>query len=70
MPRVGKNKQALARGTRRKCDSLVLVPCRFDEETFSEISEYCKSGGISFSEGVRRLVEFGLMDINQKYPDD
>ena len=63
MPRVGKNKQELARGTRRERDSLVLVPCRFDEDTFATIRKYSKEHNQSFATSVRCLVEWGLMQL-------
>ena len=38
----------------------------FDPETFSEIREMAVSEGVSFGEIVRHLVEWGLMDYQQR----
>lgn len=54
-----------AKGIRPAPDRLLKIGCRFDEDTFKQISERAQQNGTSFSEQVRILVEWGLEAQNE-----
>jgi hypothetical protein len=55
------------RGVRR--GTFVQHVCRFDDETFDQIHAMAVAEGISLSEAIRQLVEFGLEADSTQPPE-
>lgn len=51
-------KNGPGRGVKKGCH--VQHVCRFDDETFAQIRAMAIADGVSLSEAIRLLVEFGL----------
>lgn len=53
------------KGISRSDGGLRRIVTGFDPETFDQVRDLAKKSGVSFSEKVRELVEFGLNDIEE-----
>lgn len=59
------HKPPLAQGTQDKIDAMIRFSASLDQDTHDEVSLYAIQEGISFTEAIRLLVEFGLEEIKR-----